>query len=77
MGCMISSWTFFSLVDGEAIKSQYHQSSVSNPSGVCLLMGSKQLLASGGSFSVCKTAQRTWLRILSIAPEEVARLLIL
>ena len=22
---MISSWTFFSLVDGEAIKSQYHQ----------------------------------------------------
>ena len=43
MGCMISSWTFFSMADGEAIRSQHHQPSVSNLSGVCLLVGSKQL----------------------------------
>ena len=42
VGCMVSSWTFFSLADGEAIRSQHHQP-VSNPSGVCLLVGSKQL----------------------------------
>ena len=36
-----------------------------------------KVLPLAGGFSICKTDHRTWLRILSIAPEEVAKLLIL
>ena len=70
VGCVTSSWTFFWLVGGEVIRSQYHQPSGSKWPGICVLVGSIQLTSSpGGSFSCCKTAQRTWLRILSTAPE--------
>ena len=41
----------------------------SNPSEVCVLVVSI-LLPPNGSFSVCKTAQMVWLRILSTAFEE-------
>ena len=64
-----SSWTFFWLVGGEVIRSQYYQPSGSKWSGICVLLGSIQLTSSsGGGFSCCKAAQRTWLRILSTAP---------
>lgn len=43
MGCVISSWTFFLLVGGQVIGSQYHQTSGSSPSGIYVLVGSIQL----------------------------------
>ena len=51
---------------GKVIETEHHQPSASNWSGVYLLVGSIQLTSSTrGSFSICKTAQRTWLRMLS------------
>ena len=47
---MISLWTFFSLVDGEISRSQYHQPSGSNQSGVSLLVGSIQLTSTCWGF---------------------------
>ena len=46
MGCVISSWTFFLLVSGEVVRSQHHQPSGSNWSGVYLLVGIIQLTSS-------------------------------
>ena len=46
MGCVIISCTFFWLVGGEVIKSQHHQPSASNRSGVYVLVGSIQLTSS-------------------------------
>ena len=43
---MVSSWTFFWLVGGEVIRSQHHQPSGSNWSGVYGLAGSRQLTSS-------------------------------
>ena len=40
MGCVVSSWTFFWLDYGEVIRSQHHQPSDSNRSGVYMLVGS-------------------------------------
>ena len=51
--------TFFSLAGG----SQHRQLSGSNQSGV-------YVPPSGEGLSMCKTAQRTRLRILSVAPEK-------
>ena len=45
-GCGISSWMFFRLVGGEVIGSQHHLPSVSNPPGVCGLVGGMQLISS-------------------------------
>ena len=57
---------------GEVIGSQPHQPSGSSGSGVYVLVGSIQLTSStGGGFSTCKTASRTWFRILSIVFEEL------
>ena len=48
----------------------------SNQSGVCMLVGSRQLtFPPGGGFSTCKTAPRTWLRILSVVLEEELKVL--
>ena len=64
---IISLWTSFWLVVGEVIGSQLHQSSGSSQSGVYVLMSSIQVTSStGGSFNICKTPQKMWLRILSI-----------
>ena len=70
MGCMISLRTFFWLVAGEIIRNQPHQPSGSNKFGVYVLLSSI-----GGGFSICKTVQRTRLRILSIALEEDLKVL--
>ena len=73
---MINSWTFLSLIGGDIIGSQFHQPSVSNWSGVYVLLGSIQLTSSTcGGFSTCKTAPRTWLRVLSIVLEEELKVL--
>ena len=45
-GCVISSWTFVWLVDGDVIGSQHHQPSGFNCSGVYVLMGSVQWTSS-------------------------------
>lgn len=51
-------------VGGEVIGSQHHQTG-SKWSGFSVLVGSMQLISSTWwGFSICKTAQRTWLRIL-------------
>ena len=70
VGCVISLWIVFWPVGGEVVGSQHHQPG-SNQSGVNMLVGSVQLNPStGGRFNICKTAQRAWLRILSIAFQE-------
>ena len=46
MGYMISLWVFFWLVSGEKIRSQHHQPSGSNMSGVYVLVGSIELTSS-------------------------------
>ena len=75
-GCVISSWTFFALVACEVIGSQHHQPSGSSWSGVYMLAGNIQLTSStSGGFSICKTAQKIWLRILSIALEAELKVL--
>ena len=46
-------------------------------SGIYVLVGSisEYSLPPGGGFSICKTAQRTWLRILSIVLEKELKVL--
>lgn len=52
---MISSWTFFGLVDGEVGGSLRHQPSGSGLSGgVYVLVGGIQLTSPAGGFSICK-----------------------
>ena len=68
---MISSWTFSWLVASEVIWRQRDQPSVSNRSGLYVLVGSTELISSpGGDFSTCKTPSRTWLGILPVVLEE-------
>ena len=75
-GYVISLWTLFWLVDNDVIRSQHHQPSGSDWSRVCVLVNIIQLTSpNSGGFSICKTAQRTWLRILSIALEEELKVL--
>ena len=71
---VISLWSFFWLADGDVIWSQHHQISASNRSGVYRRVDFIQFTP-GEGFSTCKTAQRTWLRILSIAFEEELKIL--
>ena len=71
---VISLWTFFWLADGDIIWSQHHQTSASNRSEVYSHVDFIQFTP-GGEFSTCKTGQRTWLRILSIAFEEELKVL--
>ena len=54
MGCVISSWTSFLLVGGEVVRSQHHQPSGSNWSGVYMFVGIIRLTSS------------TWWRIQSL-----------
>ena len=71
---VISSWTFSWLVGSEVIGSQCHHPCGSSWCGIHTLVGSTQLtsLAIGGvGFSTCKTASRTWLRVLFKVFEEL------
>ena len=43
MACMVHSWAFFWSIGGEATGSQHHQTSYSNHSQVCVLVGNKRL----------------------------------
>ena len=73
---MINSWTFFRFGGGEVIRGQPHQSSGSCWSGVYTSVGSIELTSPpSGSFSICKIAQSTGLRILPIALGEELKVL--
>ena len=72
---VISLRIFFWLVGGEVIESQHHQTG-SKWSGFSVLVGNMQLTSSTWwGFSVCKTAQRTGLRILSIVLKKELKVL--
>ena len=72
---MISKWTLFWSVGGEVSGSQHHQTG-SKQSGFSVLVGSMQLISSTWwGFSICKTAQRTWLRILLIVLKKEVKVL--
>ena len=75
-GCLISSWIFFWLlgceVTGWYFRSQHHQLSVSNQSGIWVLVVSMQLPSSTWwGFWYLQNNSRMWRRMLSIALEEV------
>lgn len=63
---VISSQTFFSLVGGRVMGSQRHHPSGFSWSAVYVLVDSIQLTSSTQGFSICKTVQRIWLKIVSI-----------
>ena len=69
MGCVISSWKFFWLVGGEAIRSQHHQSYGSNRSGVYMLVGSIQLTSSTWwGFQYLKNSSEDMTQNISYSP---------
>ena len=55
---MTSPWAFFRLVGVALIESPHHPSSGSSLSGVCMLVGSLQLISPTLCFGICKTAQK-------------------
>ena len=75
VGCMISLWTFSGLAGGETHGNSHHQPSSSDPSGGPCACGQHTIPLPGGGLSICKTAQRTWLRIWFIALEEEPKVL--
>ena len=67
MECLIVSW-----------RSNWKLINLLVPTGLgatCLWAACSYLLPPGGGFGICKTAQRMWLRILSVALEEELKVL--
>ena len=58
VGCMISWWTFFWLVGGEVIRSQHHQPSGSNWSGISMFVGSIQLTSTWWGFQYLENSSK-------------------
>ena len=72
VGCVLSSWTFFWLVNGEAMEVNIINLLV--PTGLesmCLWAAYSNLLPPGEGFTIRRTVQRIWLRTLSIPLKEV------
>ena len=71
-GCMISSDELVVRQPGVNIINLLVSTSLGS---MCLWAAYSYLIPPGGGFSICKTAQTTWLRILSIALEEEPKVL--